>query len=222
MAGEPDRGPAAAAGVFAGLVGFATFLVLHHLWIVPIWFIAPVGTVMAAIGGAAVGAAYAELLPGLPRRPWTSLSVGAGVAVVLLPSVVIAQVHGPIYAIGSSGEGTLLVSAPQAAVEIVFGLLLAATLAGAGVGWIVSRRRSAARWTALAGFAFAAGPGHNIPLLGGTPAVGTELAILALVVGIASIVLVEGHARRARTRRGFSRSNGGSAGGVRPGRPRDS
>ncbi|HEX7173014.1 MAG TPA: hypothetical protein VF365_10450 [Candidatus Limnocylindria bacterium] len=201
MANERDRVPAVEAGVVAGLAGFVAFLMVHDLWIAPIWFIAPVGAVMAGIGGGVVGAAYAELLPGLPRRPWTSLVVAAGVGIILLPSIVIAAVQEPIYAMGSSGEGTLLVAGPQAAVEFVFGLLLTATLAGAGVGWIVTRRRSAARWTALAGFAFAAGPGHNIPLLGGTPAVGKELAILALVVGIASIVLVEGHARRARTRR---------------------
>lgn len=222
MANERDRGPAVEAGMAAGLVGFATFLVLHHIWIVPIWFITPAGAVMAAIGGAAVGAAYAEVLPDLPRRPWTSLAVVAGVGIILLPSVVIAEVQGPIYAIGPSGQGTLLVPGSRAAVEFVFGLLLAATLAGAGVGWIVTQRRSAARWTALAGFAFAAGPGHNVPLLGGSPAVGKELAILVLVVGIASIVLVEGHARRARTSRVVPRSKGGPEGRVGPARPGDS
>jgi len=40
----------------------------------------------------------------------------------------------------------------------------------------------------------ALGPGHNIPLLGGTPAVAKELVILAAVVAVASVVLVEAHA----------------------------
>lgn len=51
------------------------FLVLHHAWIAPIWFVAPMGAVLASLGGAAVGAAYAELRPVLPRRPWTSACV---------------------------------------------------------------------------------------------------------------------------------------------------
>lgn len=72
-------------------------LALHHLWIVPIWFIAPVGAVMAAAGGVAVAAAYVELLGPLPSRPWTALAVMAGVAAMLVPSIVVAERSGPIY-----------------------------------------------------------------------------------------------------------------------------
>ena len=101
MDARPKRAASVETGVLAGLVGFATFLVLHHLWIVPIWFIAPVGAVIAAGGGAAAGRAYAELMPYLPPRPWTWVAVAAVVALVLLPAVVIAELRGPIYAVGA-------------------------------------------------------------------------------------------------------------------------
>lgn len=50
---------------------------------------------------------------------------------------------------------------------------------------------------ALGAFALAVGPGHNIPLLGGTSVVAKEVAILAAVIGVASVMLVEAHARLA-------------------------
>ena len=49
------------AGVTAGIVGLLVFLVIHHFWITPIWFILPLGMLIAAIGGVAVGWAYHEL-----------------------------------------------------------------------------------------------------------------------------------------------------------------
>ena len=44
---------------------------------------------------------------------------------------------------------------------------------------------------ALAGLAFALGPGHNIPFLGSTPGTMKGVAILLLVILISSVVLVE-------------------------------
>ena len=181
------------AGVLAGIAGFATFLLIHHLWIVPIWFIAPAGTLVAAAGGAAVGAAYAELLPHLPRRPWTPIGLIIVIGIVLLPAFVIAELRGPIFAL-EGGGGTLLVPGAEAATDVVMGLLGTATIAGAGLGWLIAGSRRAAGTTALAAFALALGPGHNIPLLGGTPAVAKELVTLAAVAAVASVVLVEAHA----------------------------
>jgi len=97
----------------------------------------------------------------------------------------------------ADGGGTLLVPGAEAAANVVVGLLGSATIAGAGLGWLIARSRRAAGATALAAFAVAIGPGHNIPLLGGTPAVAKELAILGIVVGVASIVLVQAHVRIA-------------------------
>lgn len=185
-----SRAASVRAGVLAGMAGFATFLFIHHVWIVPIWFIAPVGALVAAAGGAA----YAELLPHLPRRPWTATDLIVVIGVVLLPAIVIAELRGPIFAMEGDGGGTLLVPGEEAATDVVVGLLGTATIAGAGLGWLIARSRRATGTTALAAFAFALGPGHNIPLLGGTPAVAKELVILAAVVGVASVVLVEAHA----------------------------
>lgn len=186
------------AGAIAGLAGFVVFLALHHLWIVPIWFIAPVGSAMAAAGGVAVAAAYVDLLPHLPRRPWTSLAVLAGVATMLVPSIVLAELRGPTYDMASDGESALLVPVPDAVTAFVVGHLATATLAGAILGGLVGRTRRATGATGLAGFALALGPGHNIPFLGGTSATTRELAILAAVAVVASVVLVESHATIAR------------------------
>lgn len=182
------------AGVLAGIAGLATFLLVHHVWIVPIWFIAPVGALFAAAGGAAVGAAYGELLPHLPRRPWTVIAVIAAAGIVLLPAVLIAEVRGPLVATEGGDTGKLLVSGAEAVADVVLWLLGSATVAGLSLGWLVARTRRAGFMTALAAVALAVGPGHNVPMLGGTPAVTRELAILAVVVGVASVVLVEGQA----------------------------
>lgn len=160
----------------------------------PDLFIAPAGALVASAGGVAVGAAYAELVPHLPRRPWTAIALIVVIGVVLFPAFVIAELRGPIFAIEGDGGGTFLVPGAEAVVDVVVGLLGSATIAGGGLGWLIAGNRRAAGTTALAAFAFALGPGHNIPLLGGTPAVAKELAFLAAVVGVASVVLVEAHA----------------------------
>jgi len=186
---------AVAAGVVAGIAGFGVFLVAHHLWIVPIWFIAPVGLVMAGAGGAVMGASYATLRPRLPRRPWTAPAVAALSAGMLAPAVLIGELRGPIFALEANGGGTLLVPPTEALVDVLVGLLGTSALVGAIVGALIGRHLRAVGATTLAAIALAIGPGHNIPLLGGTPAVGKELSILGAVVVAAAVVLVEGEAR---------------------------
>ena len=178
------------AGIVAGLAGITTFLLIHQLWIVPIWFIAPVGAALAAAGGAAVGAAYADLVPHLPRRPWRDVAVIIVFGFVLLPAVIVAELRGPIYAM----DGTLLVSGEEAVVDVVVGLMVTAAIAGASLGWLITRDRRAAGSMAIAALALALGPGHNIPLLGGTSVVAKELVIVGTVVAVAAVVLVEVHA----------------------------
>jgi hypothetical protein len=194
-----DREPAILAGLAAGVAGLMAFLLVHHLLILPIWFIAPAGIVIAGVGGAAVGASYAELRPHLPGRPWTAAAVVAMIAAVLAPAVLTAQLRGPMFAMGAGG-GTLLVPAPEALFDIVVGLLTVSAVAGAVLGALVGRSRRAALTTGLAGLALAVGPGHNIPFLGGTVAAGKEMAILGLVVLVSAVVLVEVDARLGRHR----------------------
>jgi hypothetical protein len=194
--GAPQAG-AVEAGAIAGLAGLAAFLTLHHLLILPIWQMAPLGAFLAAGGGAAAGAAYGELRSHLPGAPWTPVVVVLGAALILGPAIVAGELTGPIYAMAPTG-GHLLVPAGDAIVAFVGGLLATATLAGAVLGAVVGRTRSAAVRTAVAGFALALGPGHNIPMLGATAAVPRELAILAVVVLVSAITLVASQALLGR------------------------
>jgi hypothetical protein len=87
----------------------------------------------------------------------------------------------------------------------VFDLLLTATVIGGLGGWLIGRTMRAALATALAGFVFALGPGHNVPFLGNTPATGKGIALLIVILLVASIVLVEGHAALIRGSFPFSK-----------------
>src|SRR5919198_1030286 len=74
------------AGVASGLAALSAFLILHAIWIVPIWTIVPVGFVLASAGGAAVGLAYVDVLPRLPTsRPRRWIAVDAAIAAVFPP-----------------------------------------------------------------------------------------------------------------------------------------
>jgi hypothetical protein len=198
MSAASDSDPALKGGVLAGVAGLAVFLVVHQLWIVPIWFVAPIGAVMAGLGGAAVGASYATLRPHLPGRPWTTPVFAAIVAGMLTPAVLIAELQGPVFAMGADGGGTLLVPATDVVLDFLIGLVGITALSGAIIGALVGRTRRAAVTTMVAGVALGIGPGHNIPLLGGTPGVGRELVILGVVLLTSGVVLVEAEARLFR------------------------
>lgn len=190
--GQTDRA-ALIAGVLSGIAGLLVFLALHALWIVPIWFILPVGLMLAGGGGLAVGWAYAELRWRLPRRPWTALAMVGLIVAILLPAFVLAEQQAPVFTVTPAGPVQAVATA-IIIVRFVGELLATATIVGGLVGWWLGRTRRAAVATALAGFIFALGPGHNIPFLGGTPGVGKELALMAGVVVVSALVLVEGHA----------------------------
>lgn len=186
------------AGALAGIAGLAVFLTIHHVSILPIWFVAPVGAIIAAVGGVAVGGAYAVLRSRLPARPWTALAVAAGIWLVLLPSLLLAERRGPVFEVAGPRMGELSVPAEQALFAFVVELLVVSTVTAAIVGWVVGRTRRATTSTALAGLAFAIGPGHNIPFIGGTPGLPKELVLIGASVLVATVVLVEVHARLTR------------------------
>ena len=196
---RPTDAPALVAGVAAGLTGLVAFLTLHWLWIMPIWFILPVGMLVAGSGGLAVGWAYAELQRGLPKRPWRAAVVVALLGVILLPAFVLAELRGPVFTVTSIGP-IQTVSTPEIVARFIGDLLATATLVGALVGGWLGRTRRAALATAVAGFLFALGPGHNIPLIGGTTGVGKEVLILSIATCLAASVLVAGHAWLASSR----------------------
>ena len=185
------------AGAISGIAGLLVFLTVHHFWIKPIWFILPPGVVIAALGGLAVGWSYAEIKAALPPRPWTALAVFVLVAATLAPAVLLAQLRPPPLDIGTGaiidGSSTGVVIA-----RVVIELLLTATVVGGLAGWWLGHTPRAAAATALAGFVFALGPGHNIPLLGNTPAVGKGVILLVIIIFVSAVVLVESQAWLAR------------------------
>lgn len=182
------------------MAGLLVFLVIHHFWITPIWFILPLGLLIAALGGLAVGWAYGELLPALPPRPWISIAVIALIAVILLPSFILAELRGPMFDV-TVPAGVLLISTGRATTIFVLELLATSTLVGALAGWLIGHTARAALATALAGFVFALGPGHNIPFLGSTPGSVKGFLLLLVIVCVSAVVLVEVE-RRLSTERG--------------------
>jgi hypothetical protein len=178
------------AGVLSGIVGLTVFLILHQLWIKPIWFILPLGLVIAAAGGLAVGWSYGELLPRLPPRPWTAPALAALIGMILAPSIILAELRTPMFDVSVPG-GLLVISIGRAAAIFILELLVTSTLAGGLSGWLIGHTRRAMLATALAGFIFAIGPGHNIPLIGGTSGVRKELALIGSVILVSALVLVE-------------------------------
>lgn len=185
------------AGLLSGIAGLLVFLTIHHFWIKPIWFILPPGLVIAALGGLAVGWSYAEIKAGLPPRPWTALAVFALVGATLTPAILLAQVRPPPLNIST---GAIIDGSNPAVViaRVVVELLLTATVVGGLAGWWLGHTGRAALATALAGFIFALGPGHNIPLLGNTPGAGKGIILLVIIIFVSAIVLVESQAWLAK------------------------
>lgn len=177
------------AGVAAGIAGLLTFLVLHHLWIRPIWFIAPIALIMAAVGGLVVGWSYSTLQANLPPRPWTALAVVGLIVATLLPSILLAQTRPALIDLSTGvippGAG------PEVGIRFVLELIVTAVAVGGMAGWLIGRTPQAALSTALAGLVYALGPGHNIPLLGSTTSVGKGLGLLLAITIVSSVVLVE-------------------------------
>lgn len=185
------------AGSLSGVAGLLVFLTMHHFWIQPIWFILPAGLFIAALGGLAVGWAYSEIQIALPSRPWTSFAVFAIVAATLIPAILLAQLRPPPLNI-STGEIIDGSSTGVVIARVFIELLLTATLVGALIGWMLVRTPQAALAMALASLVFAIGPGHNIPFLGSTPAVGKGIVLLIVIIAISAIVLVESNALLTR------------------------
>ena len=182
------------AGVLSGLAGLLVFLIIHHFWIRPIWFILPAGMLIAGLGGLAVGWAHAELHPNLPPPPWSIISWVTIIGLILLPSIILAEMRAPMFDVSVPG-GLLMMSVGRAATVFILELLVTAVLVGGLVGWLIGHTPRAVLSSALAGFAFALGPGHNIPFLGSTPGTLKGVAILMAIVIVSVVVLVAVQAR---------------------------
>jgi hypothetical protein len=194
---NPQTRAALISGALSGITGLLVFLVIHAVWIMPIWFIFPIGLVLASIGGLAVGWAYSELRNRLPRHPFTVPVFVAMVIIVLLPGTLLAEVRTPMFTFTPTGP-MFQMDVPTAILIFLVELLLTAAFMGGALGWLIGRTARAAYRMALAGFIFALGPGHNIPFIGGTGGVFMEWAIMGAVIIASAVVLVEGHAWMTR------------------------
>ncbi|MCH7589046.1 MAG: hypothetical protein IIC78_13585 [Chloroflexi bacterium] len=107
---------------------------------------------------------------------------------ILVPAMIIAQITpAPFQVDGTIAPGY---TAGRAAVQFILELLLTATLMGALAGWILGGSQRAALATALAGFVYALGPGHNIPFLGNTPVVWKGILLLLAINTVSSLVMM--------------------------------
>jgi len=177
------------AGVVSGVAGLFVFLVIHHFWITPIWFILPLGLVIASFGGWVVGGAYLEIRAGLPPRPWTAPALVALIGVILAPGILLAQFRTPL--VNFSLGVILPEEVEKVMVHFILELLIPAAVVGGIVGGWLGRTWRAALSTGLAGLVFALGPGHNIPFLGNTPAVDKGLILLLAITVTSAVTLVE-------------------------------
>lgn len=185
------------AGAIAGKAGLLVFLIVHAVWIVPIWSVVTLGVPVAAIGGAAAGWALDELREVVPRRPVRAwLAVTAGAMLVLSPTFVAAALgpHLPVPVVDGSSIGPIPPALiPRLATQFVVELLVLPMAAGALLGWALTRSRRAALATACAGVAFAAGPGHNNPFFFrfmDLPGSLFGVALTLAIVAVSSAVLV--------------------------------
>lgn len=139
----------ALAGVLAGLAGFGAFLLIHQALIVPIWFIAPLGSVVAALAGLLVAWAFEALRPRLPQNTW--LAVLAFVALLTLTQLAAffaSSMQEPIANMVFRNQalpgrlGTILT-------RFAIDLFLTSAIIGGLAGYLVgraSRRPGAWRW----------------------------------------------------------------------------
>jgi hypothetical protein len=172
------------------------FLVVHHLWIKPIWFIALPGLLIAALGGAALGWAYSFIARAMPDRPWSWLAVLAIIVAVLLPGALLSLTHGPLFDLKTAsippGQGG------RVALRFALELVVPAIIVGYALGAWLGGSTKAALAMGLAGLALALGPGHNVPMFGTNPAAIKGFVLLGLSILPVPIILVE-LARRVGT-----------------------
>ncbi|MCW5874567.1 MAG: hypothetical protein KIS88_07975 [Anaerolineales bacterium] len=179
----------AMAGALAGLAGFLAFLLIHQVLIVPIWFIAPFGAVVAVLAGLLVAWAFEALRPRLPRNIW--LAVLAFTALLTLTQVAAyfaSSVQEPIANMVFRNQalpgklGTILA-------RFAIDLFLTSAIVGGLLGLLVGRSKQAAGRMALAALGFAIGPGHNTPFFAGVASSqGTLWALISGAIVAAGVV----------------------------------
>ena len=182
-------------GVVSGIVGLVTFLVIHAIWITPIWKVAVIGVFIAGGGGALTARCYTLARHRLPVRPLSWFAVFGMVAIPLVPCVILAAVLPPLLE-SESGQVVEPINIPWLVTGFFVILLVPAVTVGATMGWLIAKRRAAVALFAAMGLLMAPGPGHNLPLFGVFgDATGPQLlkafVLTFAPMAVASVVLVE-------------------------------
>lgn len=149
------------SGAVAGAVAFGAFLVIHAVWIIPIWSDAPGGLVFAVFAGVAVGWAYDVYRGRLPASPIRRAAVVFACASFALASGLLLL---PLPPPNPGGSTPSIVVLAVAAIAVL--LLLATPLIAATLGALIGRSGRAAIATGLAAFTLIISLGHNIPTFG--------------------------------------------------------
>lgn len=146
-----DVSPTVVAGAIAGGAALVVFVVVHAIWIVPIWGMLSMIPI-ASLVGALSAWAFDEMDPRLtlPPAPFDGLVFSGVLLATLIPTVVFGVFAGPV-AMDDINVPALVVP-----------LLLAAP-AGAAIGLALGGSERAALGLALAALALAITIGHNLP-----------------------------------------------------------
>ncbi len=121
----------------------------------------------------------------------TALAVMALVSATLAPAIIVAELRPPLLDFSTGNMAIPAGQGGRVALHFVLELLVTAAVVGGLAGWWLGHSGRAALATALAGFVFALGPGHNIPLLGHTPAAAKGWLLLLAIIFVSAFVLVE-------------------------------
>lgn len=156
----------------------------------PIWFIAPLGIVVAALAGLLVAWAFEALRPRLPHNTW--LAVLAFVALLTLTQLAayaVSSVQHPFIDYLWGGNRVLPGFEGVVYSRFAVDLFVTSAVAGALAGWLVGRSKQAAGRMAVAALGFAVGPGHNTPFFAGVAASTSTLWALMLgAIVVAGVV----------------------------------
>jgi hypothetical protein len=185
MKSRTELGIALMSGAVAGAVALAAFLVIHAVWIVPIWSDAPGGLVFALVAGVAVGWAYDVYRVRLPARPIGRAAVVFACASLALASGLLLL---PLPAPNPGGSNPSIVVLVVAGIAVL--LLLITPLIAATLGALIGRSGRAAIATGLAAFTLIISLGHNIPTFGFGWRGVKMWTIMLTVNAIASVTLV--------------------------------
>ena len=167
--------PGVIAGGVAGGVALLVFVLVHAMWIVPIWGMLAM-LPLAALVGALAAWPFDEMGRGaLPPAPFD----GVAIALLLLASLVPTAIYGVL--VGPLDQQHITWQA------VIVPLALAAP-AGAVIGLVLTGSAPLAGALALAATAFALTLGHNLPFFPiGSPGAGKAI-VLVVVPTLAAAV----------------------------------